>query len=149
MPIHAECPRCGHAFSIPSGPRLAADVIIETKPGTVVLVHRRFPPYGWAIPGGFVEENESAEEAALREALEETGLRVHDLAPFGFYSRPGRDPRQHTASMIYTGRASGEPVAGDDAADARLFARESLPGDLAFDHAEILARYFDERTGRP
>jgi 8-oxo-dGTP diphosphatase len=121
---------------------LAADVIIETAPGAVVLVKRRFPPHGWAIPGGFVEEGETVEQAAAREALEETGLVVHELTPFGLFSEPGRDPRHHTATMVYLARAEGIPSGGDDAAEARTFDRSTLPADLAFDHFEILEKYF-------
>jgi len=106
-----------------------------------VLIERNNPPYGWALPGGFVDYGEAFESAAAREALEETGLVVTDLRQFKTYSDPGRDERMHTASTVFTGRAEGTPVAGDDAGKAELFSRDSLP-ELAFDHARILADFF-------
>jgi len=109
-----------------------------------VLIKRKNPPYGWALPGGFVDYGESYETAAVREAEEETGLAVTDLAQFHTYSRPDRDTRMHTASTVFTGKAKGEPVAGDDAGEAGLFSRDDLP-ELAFDHAEILSDYFSGR----
>lgn len=115
-----------------------------------MLILRKNPPCGWAIPGGFIEVGETAEDAAVREALEETGLRVELTELFGLYSDPSRDPRHHTLSVVYLGRAEGEPVGGDDAVDARSFTEQTLPADLAFDHAKILADYFRfRRTGEP
>jgi len=108
----------------------------------VVLVRRKYPPPGWAIPGGFVEAGETVETAAVREALEETGLRVTLTALLGVYSDPARDPRHHTISIVYIGRAEGAPQGGDDAAEARLFGEGDLPSPLAFDHAKILSDYF-------
>lgn len=125
-----------------------ADVIIEVGED-IVLVRRKNPPEGWAIPGGFVEAGESAETAAVREALEETGLAVTLVLLLGVYSDPGRDPRFHTLSAVYVGRAEGTPSGGDDAADARLFGEGNLPSPIAFDHAKILSDYFSwKRTGR-
>jgi AmmeMemoRadiSam system protein A len=129
----------------PQGPRAAADVLIEVTPRRVVLIRRRNPPPGWAIPGGFIEVGETAEIAAAREAFEETGLEVELTELFHVYSDPRRDPRQHTLSVVYIGAASGEPLAGDDAVDARAFAEDELPADLAFDHDRILADYFRYR----
>ena len=125
-----------------------ADVIIEVG-DDIVLVRRKNPPEGWAIPGGFVEAGESVETAAVREALEETGLAVALVLLLGVYSDPSRDPRFHTTSTVYVGRAEGNPTGGDDAAEARLFGEKNLPSPLAFDHAKILSDYFTwKRTGR-
>lgn len=128
-------------------PLPTADVLIEVG-DRVVLVRRKHPPPGWAIPGGFVEAGETVETAAVREALEETGLRVTLTALLGVYSDPARDPRHHTISTVYIGSASGSPAGGDDAAEARLFGENDLPSPLAFDHAKILADYFKyKKTG--
>ncbi len=142
MTRHAECPACGARVSIETGPALTVDVLIESGSDGIVLVKRRFPPFGWAIPGGFVDEGESAEEAAAREALEETGLAVRNLQQFHVYSEPGRDPRGHTVSLVFVAEAEGVPAAGDDAAEARRFTAHTLPDQIAFDHREILAEYF-------
>lgn len=129
-------------------PLPTADVLIEVG-DRVVLVRRKYPPPGWAIPGGFVEVGETVESTAVREALEETGLRVTLTALLGVYSDPARDPRHHTISTVYVGRAEGAPEGGDDAAEARLFGEGDLPSPLAFDHAKILADYFRyKKTGR-
>jgi 8-oxo-dGTP diphosphatase len=129
-------------------PLPTADVIIEVG-DRIVLVRRKHPPAGWAIPGGFVEAGETVETAAVREALEETGLPVTLTALLGVYSDPARDPRHHTISTVYVGRAEGSPCGGDDAAEARLFAEGDLPSPIAFDHAAILADYFVyKRTGK-
>jgi 8-oxo-dGTP diphosphatase len=129
-------------------PLPTADVIIEVG-DRIVLVRRKHPPAGWAIPGGFVEAGETVESAAVREALEETGLPVTLTALLGVYSDPARDPRHHTVSTVYVGRAEGSPSGGDDAAEARLFAECDLPSPLAFDHAKILADYFRyKKTGK-
>jgi 8-oxo-dGTP diphosphatase len=129
-------------------PLPTADVIIEVG-DRIVLVRRKHPPAGWAIPGGFVEAGETVESAAVREALEETGLPVTLTALLGVYSDPARDPRHHTVSTVYVGRAEGSPSGGDDAAEARLFAEGGLPSPLAFDHAKILADYFRyKKTGK-
>ncbi len=129
-------------------PLPTADVIIEVG-DRIVLVRRRNPPQGWAIPGGFVEAGETVEAAAVREAGEETGLGVILTRLLGVYSDPSRDPRFHTISTVYIGRAEGTPAGGDDAADARLFCEGDLPSPIAFDHATILADYFRyKKTGK-
>jgi len=129
-------------------PLPTADVIIEVG-DRIVLVRRRHPPEGWAIPGGFVEAGETVESAAVREALEETGLPVRLTALLGVYSDPARDPRFHTVSTVYVGRAEGSPEGGDDAAEARLFSEHDLPSPIAFDHAKILTDYFRyKKTGK-
>jgi ADP-ribose pyrophosphatase YjhB (NUDIX family) len=120
-------------------PRLAVDVIIRYPKG-VVLVARRNPPYGWALPGGFVEYGETVEAAACREAQEETGLKLKILRHFGVYSEPDRDPRGHTVSVVFTARAEGELKPGSDARMVKVFPLNALP-KLAFDHKKILADY--------
>lgn len=132
----------------PVTPLLAADIIIELidKPGRpIVLIERMNEPFGWAIPGGFVDVGETVEDAARREMQEEVGLEVTITGLLGVYSRPDRDPRGHTVTVIYTGESTGDPVAADDAADVGIFTRQNLPKPLAFDHAEVLADYFGRR----
>ena len=126
-------------------PLPTVDVVILCG-GGVVLVERRNPPPGWALPGGFVEEGESLEQAAVREALEETGLRVRLREQFFTYSDPRRDPRRHTITTVYLGAADGTPRGGDDALAARVWDWADLPSPLCFDHGRILAdvrRYLD------
>jgi 8-oxo-dGTP diphosphatase len=130
------------------GPTPTADVIIEVPSGGIVLIERRYPPPGWALPGGFIEVGETAAQAAAREAREETGLDVTLLELFNVYSDPARDPRGHTLTVVFIGRAIGEPCGGDDAARAAAFSADALPVPLAFDHAQVLADYFAyRRTG--
>ena len=127
-------------------PKPTVDVVIRLAGDRIVLIRRRNPPLGWALPGGFVDEGEPLDRAAVREAKEETGLDVRLEEQFFTYSDPSRDPRQHTISTVFLGRADGEPEGSDDAAEARAFRREELPQDLVFDHGVILAdvlRYLD------
>jgi 8-oxo-dGTP diphosphatase len=129
------------------GPAATVDVVIELGDG-IVLIERRNPPHGWAIPGGFIDHGESAEDAARREAREETSLTVELTTLLGVYSDPARDPRGHTISTVYVARGSGTPRADDDAAGAGVFGEHDLPAPLVFDHARILADYFQfRRTG--
>jgi ADP-ribose pyrophosphatase YjhB (NUDIX family) len=125
----------------PAPPVPTVDVVVEVGE-KIVLIRRKHPPPGWAIPGGFIDAEEKAQDAAVREALEETGLRVTLTGLLGVYSDPARDPRRHTISTVYIGKAEGTPSGGDDAAEARLFSEHDLPSPLAFDHAQILADYF-------
>ncbi len=127
-------------------PLPTVDIIIEVS-GGIVLIERRNPPHGWAIPGGFQDWGESVEACAVREAREETGLRVTLEELFYVYSDPARDPRHHTVTTVFIASASGTPVAADDAATAGIFTADTLPVPLAFDHGQILADYFDYRAG--
>ena len=138
------CPECGITMP-PKNPFPTVDIIIEIEGKGIVLIRRKNPPNGWAIPGGFVDYGESIENAAVREALEETSLRVELLRQFHVYSSPDRDPRFHTISTVFVARATGSPIAADDAKDVGVFTKESLPGKIAFDHRKILDDYFDSR----
>ncbi len=131
-------------MAAPRNPFLTVDCIIEYR-GGIILVKRRNPPYGWAIPGGFVDYGESLEEAAAREAKEETGLTAELVRQFHAYSEPDRDPRSHTVSVVFIGRGKGELQAADDAVDAGVFTKDNLPGEIAFDHRAILEDYFSGR----
>jgi 8-oxo-dGTP diphosphatase len=120
-------------------PAPTVDAVILLPGDRVVLVRRRNPPHGWAIPGGFVDDGEPLEVAAAREAEEETGLAVTLVEQFHSYSDPARDPRRHTISTVFLARAAGEPHGGDDAAEAQAFAWDALPSPIVFDHREVLA----------
>jgi len=125
-------------------PTPTVDIIIELidRPQRpIVLIERQNPPYGWALPGGFVDYGESVETAARREAAEETNLQVELLEQFQVYSDPNRDPRQHTLSVVFLASAVGEPQAQDDAKTVKLFELWELPSNLCFDHGQILRDY--------
>jgi len=124
---------------------VTVDAIIEIEDG-IVLIKRKNPPYGWAIPGGFVDYNESLETAVKREAKEETGLDLFDLRQSHTYSESGRDPRGHTVSTVFIAKGKGNPVASDDAADLKIVTKDSLPEDMAFDHRKILEDYFKKAS---
>ena len=135
-----DCPHCGRFVAhLYRNPVPTVDIIIETG-GGIVLINRKNPPHGWALPGGFVDYGETLETAAVREAKEETGLDVRLVEQFHAYSAPERDPRQHTVSMVFIAKASGTLQAGDDARQAEIFLLNKLP-ELVFDHGEILADY--------
>ncbi len=123
------------------------DIIIEIqredgKEG-IVLIKRKNPPHGWAIPGGFVDYGESLEEAAVREAKEETSLDIQLKKQLHTYSDPDRDPRQHTISTVFVASARGRPKAEDDAQEIGIFTKEEINFSLAFDHNKILTDYFE------
>ncbi len=135
------CPYCGKEVEAYKNPFPTVDIIIEVGE-KIVLIKRKNPPPGWAIPGGFVDYGESLEQAAIREAQEETGLLVNLICQFYTYSEPSRDPRFHTITTVYIASATGIPKAADDAKEAKLFAPDEIPFDnLAFDHAIILTDY--------
>jgi ADP-ribose pyrophosphatase YjhB (NUDIX family) len=135
-----ECPKCGYHFKSYHNPLPTVDIIIETM-GGIVLIERKNKPFGWALPGGFVDYNESLEKAAVREAHEETGLHVTLIQQLKTYSDPERDPRHHSISTVFIATAGGLPQAGDDASNLGIFSQQNLP-PLVFDHAKILADYF-------
>lgn len=124
----------------PICPPVAADVIVAVG-DRIVLIDRKNFPFGWAIPGGFVDFGETVEQAAVREACEEISLEVELCVLLGVYPRPDRDPRGQTISVVYIGRASGVPQAADDAKQVPLVLPNRLPAPMAFDHIEILADY--------
>ena len=128
----------------PVTPLIAADIIIELLdyPGRpIVLIERKNPPYGWAIPGGFMDVGERLELAAIREAKEEVCLHVSLKALLGLYSDPKRDDRGHTVTAVYVAEANGKPVAADDAKNLEIFDINKLPTQLAFDHSQVLDDY--------
>jgi ADP-ribose pyrophosphatase YjhB (NUDIX family) len=119
------------------------DIIIELG-GGIVLVSRKNPPFGWALPGGFVDYGESLEAAAVREAKEETGLGITLIRQFHSYSDPARDSRVHTITTVFIAEATGFPTAGDDAADVMVCGPGALPENMAFDHREIIEDYYNK-----
>ena len=123
-------------------PLLTVDIIIEIN-GGIVLIERKNPPHGWAIPGGFVDYGESVETAAVREAKEETSLDVVLTEQFYTYSDPRRDARHHSVSTVFIGTANGVPRAADDANVARIFRQNDLPEPIVLDHGQILRDYFE------
>lgn len=133
------CPHCQQPVEEWRNPAPCVDVVILHQKRGVVLIKRANEPFGYALPGGFVEYGESVETAAVREAMEETGLSINLIGLLGIYSDPGRDPRRHTLSTVYVAEA-GNPddlCAGDDAAEAAFYLLDAVP-ELAFDHARIL-----------
>jgi 8-oxo-dGTP diphosphatase len=134
------CPSCGSGVKQYRNPFPTVDIIIEMESG-IVLIDRRNEPFGWALPGGFVDYGESLESAAVREAREETSLEISNLRLLGCYSDPDRDDRMHTISTVYIATGRGIPRAADDARNLAVFRLDLLPEKLCFDHARILADY--------
>ena len=132
----------------PRNPIPTVDIIIELESGGIVLIRRKNPPPGWALPGGFVDYGESLETAAIREAREETCLDVELQCLLGCYSDPGRDQRMHTVSAVYIAKAHGEPRAADDAKHLAVFIPAQIDVPLAFDHRLIIDDYLHyKKTG--
>lgn len=127
-------------------PLLTVDIIIEMDQ-RIILIKRKNPPYGWALPGGFVDYGESIESAAIREAKEETSLDINLIEQFHTYSKPDRDPRHHTVTTVFLAQAAGNPKASDDAKKIGLFTKETLPDPIAFDHQRILDDFFCYKNG--
>jgi len=126
------------------------DIIIKIKredgQDGIVLIKRKNPPFGWALPGGFVDYGESLEEAAVREAKEETSLDIRLKSQLHTYSDPNRDPRQHTITTVFVATAQGKPEARDDAQEIGVFTKEEINFPLAFDHNKILEDYFEQKN---
>ena len=141
------CPSCGSNVKQYRNPFPTVDIIIEIDNG-IVLIERRNEPFGWALPGGFVDYGESLETAAVREAREETSLEVSNLRLLGCYSDPSRDKRMHTISAVYIATGQGTPCAADDAIHLAIFKLNALPEQLCFDHARILADYTALRAAK-
>ena len=137
-------------MNTPRNPYLTVDVIIEFEDESgelgVVMIERKNPPNGWALPGGFVDYGETLEAAAVREAREETSLDVELIRQFHAYSDPMRDARQHNVTVVFIARPIGGALeARDDARRAGIFGKNSLPAEIAFDHRDILSDYFSRK----
>ena len=139
-----RCPKCKNEIEVYQNPIPTVDIIIEIKSKGIVLIKRKNPPYGWAIPGGFVDYGESLEKAAVREAKEETNLNVKLIRQFYTYSDPKRDPRHHSISTVYIAKGKGILNAKDDAVEIGVFTQSNLPDEIAFDHRSILHDYFKQ-----
>ena len=127
-------------------PLVTVDIILEID-DKIILIRRQNPPYGWALPGGFVNYGESLESAAVREAKEETSLEVVLVDQFHTYSDPGRDPRHHTITTIFIGKGIGVPKPADDAKQLGMFSINDLPDPIVFDHKNIINDYFRYKGG--
>ena len=141
------CKQCGSEVIRHRNPFPTVDIIIELGE-QIVLIRRKNPPHGWALPGGFVDYGESLEKAAIREAMEETSLQIADLKLLGCYSDPERDSRMHTITTVFVAKGTGTPKAADDAAGLDLFSPECLPEPICFDHEKIIKDYRNWRSGR-
>ncbi|MBP7216838.1 MAG: NUDIX hydrolase [Candidatus Omnitrophica bacterium] len=134
-------------YKLQQGPFITVDALIELD-GGIVMIERSNPPFGWALPGGFVDYGESLEDAVTRETKEETGLDVIELKQFHTYSKPGRDPRFHTICTVFLAKTKGTPKAGDDAANLKVIPIDKIPQlNFAFDHNKILEDYLKFRKG--
>jgi len=138
-----QCPKCKNEVEVYKNPIPTVDIIIEIESKGIVLIKRKNPPYGWALPGGFVDYGESLEEAAVREAKEETDLDLELIEQFHTYSDPQRDTRKHTITTVFIAKAKGNPIACDDAVEIGIFTKNDIPHPLAFDHENILMEYFN------
>jgi ADP-ribose pyrophosphatase YjhB (NUDIX family) len=138
-----QCPRCKNEIELYQNPLPTVDIIIEIEAKGIILIKRKNPPLGWALPGGFVDYGESLVEAAIREAKEETDLDVKLDKQLHTYSDPERDPRHHSISTVYIAKAEGKPQAKDDAIEIGIFNESNLPDEIAFDHRSILKDYFN------
>ena len=137
-----KCSHCGKEIEKYLHPYPTVDIIIEMENCGIILIKRKNPPFGWALPGGFVDYGESLEEAAIREAKEETSLEITLTSQFHTYSNPERDSRKHTITTVFIAKAKGKPVAADDAQEIGVFTKDKIPQPLAFDHSDILRDYF-------
>ena len=148
MQFTKKCPSCGYEETGYKNPYPTVDIIIKVFDKNIfkgiVLVYRKNYPKLWALPGGFIDYGESAEKAAIREALEETNLKITNLRQFRVYSEPDRDPRKHTITTAFIAEAEGEPKAADDAEQVKVFTESEIPDDLAFDHNKILNDFFKQ-----
>lgn len=139
------CPSCAASVTAYRNPIPTVDIIIEIGQ-RIVLIERSNEPKGWALPGGFVDYGEKLEDAAIREAFEETSIRISDLKLLGCYSDPDRDSRQHNISTVFVAKGAGLPVAGDDATNATLFHPDNVPQNLCFDHGLIIHDYIEKKS---
>jgi 8-oxo-dGTP diphosphatase len=148
--LYSPCPACGErvGFTFYANPTPTVDVALRVGEEGVVLIRRRNPPPGWALPGGFVDRGESAEQAARRELWEEVGADVELTGLLGVYSHPERDPRKHTLSVVFTAELedSSRLRPGDDAGEVRVFPLREPP-DMAFDHELILRDFLGRLRG--
>lgn len=137
MQEYLVCPNCGENVIKFTNPAPTAD-IVALRDDKVLMILRKNPPEGWALPGGFVEYGETVEAAAMRELFEETGLTAHSLRLVGVYSDPSRDLRRHTLTVAFAAEVTGELRAGADAADVKWFGLSDLPAKIAFDHLQVI-----------
>ena len=144
------CPHCHKPFSKYCNPTPTTDVIIYNPQKGIVIIKRKNTPVGYALPGGFIDEGEQAEKAAAREMLEETALTVKLDGLLGVYSKPDRDPRQHTLSVVYVGtpEVPEKLKAGDDAAEAAFYKLDNLPAPIVFDHQKIINDFKEFLAGK-
>lgn len=144
------CPHCGKTFPMYANPTPTTDVIIYDSKKGIVIIERKNEPHGFALPGGFIDAGETVEQAAMREMREETNLDVKLEGLLGVYSKPDRDPRQHTMSVVFVGKAQDPDKlhAGDDAGQAAYYPLDKLPSPFAFDHEKIIADFKEYLAGK-